>query len=528
MPRTPPAPRLLFADGFGATAIDARGKVRARALPGTCFAFDAKSARLAVVGSGGALTLLDAALRSGPSVYHAPGALLPDGAPVHLSRREGAFGLDRGDAATWRALPAVPEALEVSLGPETQPPGFGFFVHTHLADDGGISLALGRDERLFGVLDPNDLTVRDPVRVRLRPSLGGARDFLPGTSWHVLVEHHRTTDTVTALSVAAGGAIRRCAFSALALPARDGHTLWAQPDDASVVQHTLDGLPLAALPIPAEHRGAGTVFVQQQRPWFVPWHGDVVIDLREGRVFDRALPGDPALRRHVAETLRRLRPLARAAGLGLHVASLHTRGGAKPFAQMSLWSDGGDLGTLAHCVQGAAMDWAKCAEVPAGEGLLSTGGSVTAAREADVRELLAALDALDAHAAAAARLGRSLGDDVPHARRAGLRRRGRGALRATAGRPDAAGGGAGRVCPRAPGDALRRGPLAAAPRGVRADPRGDVPGAALARGDGAAHRARRPPTHGPPRALSAAARGVAHRAALGYQRACPRIARASL
>jgi hypothetical protein len=80
------------------------------------------------------------------------------------------------------------------------------------------------------------------------------------------------------------------------------------------------------------------------------------------------------------------------------VASLHTRGGAKPFAQMSLWSDGGDLGTLAHCVQGAAMDWAKCAEVPAGEGLLSTGGSVTAAREADVRELLAALDALDAHA----------------------------------------------------------------------------------------------------------------------------------
>lgn len=398
MPRAAPAPRLLFADGFGATAIDARGRVRARALPGPCFAFDAKSARLAVVGAGGGLTLLDAALRSERAAYHAPGALLPDGAQVHLTRREGALGLDRGDATTWRALPAVPEALEVSLGPETQPPGFGFFVHTHLADDGGLSLALGRDERLFGVLDPDDLTVREPVRVRLRPSLGGARDFLPGASWHVLVEHHRATDTVTALSVAAGGALRRCAFPALALPARDGHTLWAQPDDATVVQHSLDGLPLAALPIPADHRGAGTVFVQQQRPWFVPWHGDVVIDLREGRVFDRALPGDPALRRHVAETLRRLRPLARAAGLGLHVASLHTRGGAKPFAQMSLWSDGGDLGTLAHCVQGAAIDWAKCAEVPAGEGLLSTGGSVTAAREADVRELLAALDALDAHA----------------------------------------------------------------------------------------------------------------------------------
>lgn len=398
MPRVAPPPPLLFADGFGATAIDARGKVRARALPGPCFAFDAKSARLAVVGAGGGLTLLDGALRSERAVYHAPGALLPDGAPVHLTRRDGALGLDRGDATTWRALPAVPEALEVSLGPETQPPGYGFFVHTRLGDDGGISLALGRDERLFGVLDPDTLTVRDPVRVRLRPSLGGAREFLPGASWHVLVEHHRATDTVTALSVAAGGAIRRCAFAALGLPARDGHTLWAQPDDATVVQVTLDGLPLASLPIPEAHRGAGTLFVQQQRPWFVPWHGDAVIDLREGRVFDRALPGDPALRRHVAETFRRLRPLARAAGLGLHVASLHTRGGAKPFAQVSLWSDGGDLGPLAHCVQGAAMDWAKWSEVPAGQGLLSTGGSVTAAREADVRELLAALDALDAHA----------------------------------------------------------------------------------------------------------------------------------
>jgi hypothetical protein len=165
-----------------------------------------------------------------------------------------------------------------------------------------------------------------------------------------------------------------------------------------VVQRTLDGAPLAALPIPAEHRGAGTVFVQHLRPWFVPWHGDVVIDLREGRVFDRALPGDPALRRHVVETLRRLGPLARAAGLGLHVASLHTRGGAKPFAQMSLWSDGGDLGPLAHCVQGAAMDWATWSKVPAGQGLHSTGGGVTAAREADARELLTALDALDAHA----------------------------------------------------------------------------------------------------------------------------------
>jgi hypothetical protein len=398
MPRTPPAPALLFADGFGATVIDARGKVRARALAGPCFAFDAKSARLAVVGAGGALTLLDAALRSGREVYHAAGALLPDGSPVYLTRRDGALGLDRGDATTWRALPAAPEALEVSLGPETQPPDHGFFVHTCLADDGGISLAHGRDERLFGVLDPDDLTVRDPVRVRLRPSQGSARAFLPGASWHVLVEHRRATDTVTALSVAAGGALRRCTFPALALPARDGHTLWAQSDDATVVQHTLDGAPLASLSIPAEHRGAGTIFVQHLRPWFVPWHGDAVIDLREGRVFDRALPGDPALRRHVAETLRRLHPLARAAGLGLHVASLHTRGGAKPFAQMSLWSDGGDLGTLAHCVQGAAMDWAKCAEVPAGEGLLSTGGSVTAAREADVRELLAALDALDAHA----------------------------------------------------------------------------------------------------------------------------------
>lgn len=397
MTRTPPAPQLLFADGFGATAVDARGKVRARALAGTCFAFDAKSARLAVVGSGGALTLLDAALRSGRAVYHAPGALLPDGVPVHLSRREGALGLDRGDATTWRALTTVDEALEVSLGPETQPPGYGFFVHTRLADDGAISLALGRDERLFGVLDLDTLTVRDALRVRLRPSLGGARDFLPGASWHVLVEHHRATDTVTALSVAFGGAIRRCAFAAINLPARDGHTLWAQPDDATVVQHSLDGEALCALRVPEAHRGAGTLFVQHQRPWFVPWHGDVVIDLREGRVFDRALPGDPALRRHVAVTLRRLRPLARAAGLGLHVASLHTRGGAKPFAQMSLWSDGGDLGTLAHCVQGAAIDWAKCAEVPGGQGLLSTGGSVTAAREADVRELLTALDALDAH-----------------------------------------------------------------------------------------------------------------------------------
>lgn len=398
MPRAAPSPQLLFADGLGATAVDARAKVRARAPAGPCFAFDAKCARLAVEGSGGALTLLDAALRSGRGVHHAPGALLPDGTPVHLTRRDGALGLDRGDAATWRALPDGTGVLEVSLGPETQPPDHGFFVHTRLADDGGISLALGRDERLFGVLDPDDLSVRDPVRVRLRPSQGSARAFFPGSSWHVLAEHRRAAGAVTALSVAAGGALRRCTFPALALPARDGHTLWAQPDDATVVQRTLDGVPIASLSIPAEHRGAGTLFVQHLRPWFVPWHGDVVIDLREGRVFDRALPGDPALRRHVAETLRRLCPLARAAGLGLHVASLRTRGGAKPFAQMSLWSDGGDLGPLAHCVQGAAMVWAKWSAPPAGQGLLSSGGGVIAAREAAPRELLTALDALDAHA----------------------------------------------------------------------------------------------------------------------------------
>lgn len=220
-----------------------------------------------MVGAGGALTLLDGALRSGRTVHHAPGALRPDGSPVHLTRREGALGLDRGDATTWRALPTVDEALEVSLHPDLPTSEFGFFAHTRLADDGGISLALGRDERLLGVLDPDSLAVRAPLRVRLRAALGCERAHFPG-----------------------------------------------------------------------------------------------------------------------------------AAGLGLRVASLHARGGAKAFAQVSLWSDGGDLGPLAHCVQGAALDWAKCSELPAGQGLLSTGGTVTAARAADVRELLAALDALDAHA----------------------------------------------------------------------------------------------------------------------------------
>ncbi|MEZ4391447.1 MAG: hypothetical protein R3A48_10160 [Polyangiales bacterium] len=395
MPRSPHRPSLLFADGFGATAVDASGKARSRAVPTGCLGFDAKGGRLAVLGPGGSLTVLTAALREAAR-GRGPGLLPDEGEALRVTRRGDALGLQRESGEGWCALPE-PSPRELVLAPPSGEQDFGFFSFARLAEDGGVAIPLGRNDLLLGALDPEALTVRDAQRVHVAPSPGCERTVLPGREAHVLAARRRAQGELHVLALTKHGDTKRATLRAVSAPARDGDALWVQRDDDSVVCASLDGEILASLGVPAAHRGAGDVFVQHGRLWFVPWHRERVIDLREGREIDRALPGDAALRGHVAEVLRRLRPLARDAGLGLRVASLRVVGGASPTAQMSLWSDGGDLGTLAHCVQGAAFHWPSWAEAPAGQGLASTGGSVTAAREANAAELVEALAALDRH-----------------------------------------------------------------------------------------------------------------------------------
>ncbi len=374
------------------TAVDGRGRARTKALPCPCFGFDAKPPTLALRRPGGGLYVVDAGLRRVGEGYSPQGGLGP-GSPEPLSFAE--------------PLPMAPRALTLELGTARGVERPGPFRATVVADDGGLAVPgpwgtvwLGRV-----VWETGERVAH--AAVTFVASQGTQRAALPGASSHVLAALDLAGQHLELVTLGADGSTTRCAMRALALPARADEALWFQEDEDRVACVSLTGEPLASIPLDEAHRGPGTIFVQHGRPWFVPWHRGSIVNLLDDTAIDRKLPGDAAVRAHVTAVFRRLGTLARACNLGVHLAELRVRGRATPVVQSSLWCDGGDEGTLAHCTMGAAAAWGTWAPPPGAVGLIATGGSVIAAHPTPVAELLAALAMLDGQ-------GVPLRGSVPH------------------------------------------------------------------------------------------------------------------
>jgi hypothetical protein len=399
-PRQTTAPRraeaLLFADAFAVTAVAPDGKARSKRPPYGFSAFDAKPPRLLVTGDGHVAKAFDAALRPLGGLVPPRAALLPGGELLVLGVREGAMTVRLGDADACDVH--EPPMLSVEVGPPRGERAWGVPGPPAVALDGGVALPWRDGAVRLGHLDAAAGVLTLHAEVRPAVSIGTRRVALPGRDRHALAGLDLAGATLHLAVVGADGTVvHRSHHRALGLPARDGDTLWLQRDDATVAGVGLDGDDRGALPIPAEHRGPGTVFVQGGEAWFIPWHGEVVIALARGEVIDRRIPGDASVRRHVADLLRRMDVAGRPAGLTIHLRTLRVTGGAKPAVQLSLSHDGGDLGPLAHSVAGAMLGWWQWCPPPGFTALQPTGGWVTAARTADAPELLAALSALDAH-----------------------------------------------------------------------------------------------------------------------------------
>ena len=394
---THPAP-LFFADAFGVTAVDARGRARSKPAPFDLHGFVASPPYLALRTAGGALSLRDAALRPLAPPLRPPGALLPGGDDtLRLVTLDGVRQVQLGADAVPQPLPEAPLRVPLTLGVAHGPALLPMGRPPVIADDGGCALP-GPDQTVWlGRLDPARGALVAHLTVALSPTRGTKYRVLPGAIQHVVAALDRASDTLALVVLDPAGVIHTAHTRALALPERAGDLLWVQRDEDHVVCVSFSGETRACIALDPAHRGAGTVFVQHGAPWFVPWHRETIINLIDNTVTDRALPGDPAARRHVAAVLHQLWPLARACNLGLDATSVWVRGRATRQVFSALWADGGDLRLLAHCVQGAAFGWARWAPPPDAIASPSSGGSVTAAMPTSTAELLDALGALDAH-----------------------------------------------------------------------------------------------------------------------------------
>lgn len=387
------------------TAVAPNGKARSRRPPYGFSAFDAKPPRLLVHGGSHVANVFDAALRPLGELLAPRTALLPDGGLLAFGVRDGAPTVRIGEVDA--RVVNEPPILSIELGPPRGERAWALPGPPAVALDGGVAFPWHDGAVRLGHLDAAAGVLALHAEVRPAVSLGTLRVALPGRDRHVLAGLDLAGNTLHLAVVGADGSAVRHVHRALGLPAREGDALWWQRDDATVASVGLDGADRTTLPIPGEHRGPGTVFVQGGEPWFIPWHGEVVIALAQGEVVDRRLPGDASVRRHVADLLRRMDAAGRPAGLAIHLRKLHVTGGAKPAVHLSLSHDGGDLGPLAHSVAGAMLGWAQWCPPPGFTALQPTGGWVIAARTADAPELLDALSALDAR-------GLSLRDAAAH------------------------------------------------------------------------------------------------------------------
>ncbi|MEZ4406270.1 MAG: hypothetical protein R3A52_07335 [Polyangiales bacterium] len=86
-------------------------------------------------------------------------------------------------------------------------------------------------------------------------------------------------------------------------PRRPAHALLAQLDDAAVAHFDDDGARAATYAIaPDDGRFPGELCVANGAAFFLPWHGEHVVDLKTSKTIPRKLPpAEAPLRRHLAE-----------------------------------------------------------------------------------------------------------------------------------------------------------------------------------------------------------------------------------
>ena len=335
------------------------------------------------------------------------GALLPErDALLSFAVRDGRDTLSV-EGRPPIVLPTAPYYYALAVGPERGTMERDFPRAPVMADDGAVALPTADRVLRLGHYDAATHTYTPHAVLTLAPSHATQRVFLPGREAHVLATLDRGSDRVDLMVFRATGTHSQHQQTAVGLPARVGDALWFQRDDMRVTCVGLDGKTILHRVIPEAHRGPGTVFTQQGAAWFLPWHGEVLLSLDDNTVIDRALPGDPFVRRHVAKLARTLTLAGRRANLTVRITAMTTTRGAHPTLLLNVTGDGGDEGTLAHCVMGAAVQWHRWFPLAGVQCKAPTGEWVIAARLADLDEVLRAMESLDAH-------GLSLRDTVRH------------------------------------------------------------------------------------------------------------------
>ena len=171
---THPAP-LFFADAFGVTAVDARGRARSKPAPFDLHGFVASPPYLALRTAGGALSLRDAALRTLAPPLRPPGALLPGGDDtLRLVTLDGVRQVQLGADAVPQPLPEAPLRVPLTLGVAHGPALLPMGRPPVIADDGGCARFAGALAGAY--LEPHAPGPGGvPAPVRAYWNLGGPR-----------------------------------------------------------------------------------------------------------------------------------------------------------------------------------------------------------------------------------------------------------------------------------------------------------------------------------------------------------------
>lgn len=279
-----------------------------------------------------------------------------------------------------------------------------------LAPDGTFAHHIGRDrDQVFvGRIAPDDAAMSVLFSFPLAVDPGDVVALHPGRGGVTVVAWSPRAQRGRVVRVEAGQPLRVVERACVSPPspatggAGHGGVFWQTHDDRFL--HTDgDGAEREAYTLAdTGHTGPGLVAARGARVWFVPWHGEAILDLGVKRVVPRKLPPrEHPVRAYLTRHLRDVRVVAAAANLHLTLEGLtfHAR---EPRYTWRVGTSGGDGSLLAHIVD------AQLARGPAADlvhggfpvTMPSTWGyGVPADRVFDADSVTAALTHLAAHGA---------------------------------------------------------------------------------------------------------------------------------
>lgn len=402
---SPDGSRLTLLDAHGLTQITFPSKVKTDknvAAGGNSLLSQDETGEqlLAYDGIEGRVTLFDATLTATRRLKHAQlenSSLLPDGQHVVL------WDVERDESDEWVKLLAIHrlDGKQLWKGRLASLPARELPARTLGPDcrghtDATIHLACSRSGTFVmwerGVLYAGE--IKSPskgpklfwkmrLRAPTRPLF-----FSAGQQTVTVVALDTSLARAFIALIDAEGAVRAVEVPAIATPVVDGHRVVFQQDESTVARMDLttgktEQFELSAQNVPVKkgkkapsnnsalsHHGRGEVMPFGEQIWFLPWHGEAIIELTGGGEVSRRLPDkDRPVRAHLLAAEREFQRVARDANVFVQTSQLRANG---PYAVDCFGGGRRILAALAFQTQ-AELFRACCENQDSNEGVLAPG-----------------------------------------------------------------------------------------------------------------------------------------------------------